>query len=444
MRSLLCVLGLLGALAWSVPASAVTANLCVRNDGVGTFSGSDLSIFATCNPASGNVTDSGPGTSLAPGGSTCISLTGLQAWNGFQYTYVFELDFMDSNGVVTVSSPAGLQMGNGQNYITANGVSTSSGSSSDYISLVNQAPPAYTSLGAYPNFGAEETECYVYWSGVTSGQVQDWGHNELQRASSASGPWTTVYPQYAWGSQNRVDTGLTPGTTYHYRIDTVDEYGAVTEGATATCTTQSSGPPDNDGDGWDSTQDCDDANAAVNPGAPEVCADGIDNDCDALVDVLDPDCASGDDDDSTGDDDDSTGDDDDSTGDDDDSQGDDDDSQGDDDDSQGDDDDSQGDDDDSGDAGDDDDSAGDDDDATPNFEGDEPGECSDGADNDQDGDFDCEDDDCAGAEDCESENGAGCGQGRTRRAALDHHATVRLAMLLAVLGGFGIRRRLAP
>ena len=42
----------------------------------------------------------------------------------------------------------------------------------------------------------------------------------------------------------------------------------------------------------------------------------------------------------------------------------------------------------------------DDDDNTPNYEGDEPGECSDGADNDQDGAFDCDDSDCFGAPDC--------------------------------------------
>jgi hypothetical protein len=40
---------------------------------------------------------------------------------------------------------------------------------------------------------------------------------------------------------------------------------------------------DNDGDGYDSTVDCDDNNAAVNPGATEVC-DGIDNDCDGQID----------------------------------------------------------------------------------------------------------------------------------------------------------------
>ena len=34
------------------------------------------------------------------------------------------------------------------------------------------------------------------------------------------------------------------------------------------------------------------------------------------------------------------------------------------------------------------------------FEGDEPGECTDGADNDRDGDFDCDDKDCIGGPDC--------------------------------------------
>ena len=63
------------------------------------------------------------------------------------------------------------------------------------------------------------------------------------------------------------------------------------------------------------------------------------------------------------------------------------------------------------DLGNDDDSSADDDDTTPpgddddsspsgNFEGDEPGECSDGADNDQDGLFDCDDPDCFGSPDC--------------------------------------------
>ncbi|MBK9369173.1 MAG: putative metal-binding motif-containing protein [Deltaproteobacteria bacterium] len=40
---------------------------------------------------------------------------------------------------------------------------------------------------------------------------------------------------------------------------------------------------DRDSDGYDETVDCDDAQSAVNPSAPELC-DGLDNDCDGVVD----------------------------------------------------------------------------------------------------------------------------------------------------------------
>lgn len=43
------------------------------------------------------------------------------------------------------------------------------------------------------------------------------------------------------------------------------------------------GACDRDGDGYGRTQDCDDQNSSVYPGAGEVC-DGLDNDCDGVVD----------------------------------------------------------------------------------------------------------------------------------------------------------------
>jgi hypothetical protein len=51
--------------------------------------------------------------------------------------------------------------------------------------------------------------------------------------------------------------------------------------------------PDNDGDGYPATEDCNDNVFAINPSAAENCFDGIDNDCDGLVDGADTDeCSS--------------------------------------------------------------------------------------------------------------------------------------------------------
>jgi len=48
--------------------------------------------------------------------------------------------------------------------------------------------------------------------------------------------------------------------------------------------------PDSDGDGDPDDTDCDDTNPSIHLGAPEVCDDGVDNDCDGLMDCDDSDC----------------------------------------------------------------------------------------------------------------------------------------------------------
>ena len=58
-------------------------------------------------------------------------------------------------------------------------------------------------------------------------------------------------------------------------------------------------PTDKDGDDYLSDVDCNDSDATVNPGADEVCGDGIDNNCDGDIDE---ECSVGDDDDDDDDD----------------------------------------------------------------------------------------------------------------------------------------------
>jgi hypothetical protein len=50
---------------------------------------------------------------------------------------------------------------------------------------------------------------------------------------------------------------------------------------------------DNDHDGFDETADCNDDDPTVYPGAPEICNDGVDNDCDGKPDAADPECVAG-------------------------------------------------------------------------------------------------------------------------------------------------------
>jgi hypothetical protein len=50
------------------------------------------------------------------------------------------------------------------------------------------------------------------------------------------------------------------------------------------CVPDSANGRDDDGDGYTILIDCNDFDIAVHPGAPEVCGDGLDNDCDGVVD----------------------------------------------------------------------------------------------------------------------------------------------------------------
>ena len=82
---------------------------------------------------------------------------------------------------------------------------------------------------------------------------------------------------------NDCDPGIT-GEEISYYCD-VDSDGYISASVSGTGTEIPPGCQATPGD------DCDDTNPNVNPGATENCTNGIDDDCDGLTDMADPDCA---------------------------------------------------------------------------------------------------------------------------------------------------------
>jgi hypothetical protein len=101
-----------------------------------------------------------------------------------------------------------------------------------------------------------------------------------------------------------VNCGLLRAETCHYelrgdvdgncRFDIVD-LALLSQGWLIDCELTPDAPEciplDIDGDGFDVTADCNDLDPTIYPDAAEVCSNGIDDDCDSLIDCDDPNCA---------------------------------------------------------------------------------------------------------------------------------------------------------
>ncbi|MGD8352694.1 MAG: MopE-related protein, partial [Pseudomonadota bacterium] len=94
--------------------------------------------------------------------------------------------------------------------------------------------------------------------------------------------WKVTNPAVGTIDSNGLFTALSHGTTrIVLSVDgqDVDNSGTILVVAL-----------DNDGDFYREDIDCDDTDPDINPGEDEICSDGIDNDCDGLVDGDDTEC----------------------------------------------------------------------------------------------------------------------------------------------------------
>ena len=118
------------------------------------------------------------------------------------------------------------------------------------------------------------------------------GNNVFNEDSDCDG-WDDDNPENHYGSLD-IPLSFTNGVSFTIRTDSICPCGCTFHNAAVQY--QYTYCADMDGDGYDSSAfggtDCNDGNAAVHPGATEICSDGVDNNCNGPIDCADPACSS--------------------------------------------------------------------------------------------------------------------------------------------------------
>lgn len=276
---LLVVLSLLPVRALAATTGRVYVLL--KNAGAGSFSSlHQVKVFANSDYNAYDKTAYAPTSgTVAPGATFLAQLSGLYVYSGFQGTYQFEVTFWDTNAAVQKQFVFGAGTrfpGTGTYYVSKLGVTTTQPSAVYAFEIANEPPPTATSLGCYPEPPNTSTDLYVYWSATP--RPGDYDKVQLQRAAMGSSYWQTVRETLTWGTQYYTDRGLTPGTSYRYRVATWDKYGAVSYSAEKVCTTQNAQVQDSDQDGIPDTAD--NCPWVPNPDQADLDGDGVGDVCD--------------------------------------------------------------------------------------------------------------------------------------------------------------------
>ena len=142
------------------------------------------------------------------------------------------------------------------------------------VRFLSAAPRATTGAASAAGATAGSASAIVDPRGDVTEVVFDYGPTAAYGATSAP---VTLPAGADAVPVTGVLSSLAPSTTYHVRVRAVNEEGSVT-GADTTFTTPA-GVVDADRDGVSPPLDCNDANAAIRPGAVDRPGDKVDQDC---------------------------------------------------------------------------------------------------------------------------------------------------------------------